>query len=199
MTSSKKKEDARIIAVDARKLAQGLKTTFEGVALVFDSIGADADVRILETSVASAVTSTEAVKPVKETKAVSKKKEKNNGDGDETEDAAGGSADVGDGDGDGDVQPDDVSDEIETAGAETTEDKNTDEDTESAAEEEPAEPSGVGTITQDDITKIIVQKIKQDRGNNEKIGQILKTYGVSKVGELDASKYEAFLTDISEL
>ena len=197
MTSSKKKEDARIIAVDARKLAQGLKTTFEGVALVFDSIGADADVRILETSVASAVTSTEAVKTAKETKAVSKKKEKNNGDGDETEDAAGGSADVGDGD--GDVQPDDVSDEIETAGAETTEDKNTDEDTESVAEEEPAEPSGVGTITQDDITKIIVQKIKQDRGNNEKIGQILKTYGVSKVGELDASKYEAFLTDISEL
>ena len=53
--------------------------------------------------------------------------------------------------------------------------------------------------TQDDITKIIVRKIKQDRSNNEKIGVILKTYGVSKVSDLPAAKYEAFLTDISQI
>ena len=51
----------------------------------------------------------------------------------------------------------------------------------------------------DDITKIIVQKIKQNRSNNEKIGSILKTYGVAKVGELPVSKYEAFLTDLSAI
>ena len=55
------------------------------------------------------------------------------------------------------------------------------------------------TVTQDDITKIIVRKIKQDRSNNEKIGAILKTYGVSKVSDLPAAKYEAFLTDISQI
>ena len=54
-------------------------------------------------------------------------------------------------------------------------------------------------ITQDDITKIIVQKLKKDRSNNEKIGAILKTYGVAKVSELPAEKYEAFLTDLSQL
>jgi hypothetical protein len=50
-----------------------------------------------------------------------------------------------------------------------------------------------------DITKIIVQKLKKDRSNNEKIGAILKTYGVAKVSELPAEKYEAFLTDLSQL
>ena len=55
------------------------------------------------------------------------------------------------------------------------------------------------TLTVDDITKVIVQKIKQNRSNNEKIGQLLKTNGVSKVSELPASKYEAFLTDLSAI
>ena len=54
------------------------------------------------------------------------------------------------------------------------------------------------TVTVDDITKIIVRKVKQDR-NNEKIGSILKTYGVARVSELPTAKYEAFLTDISQL
>ena len=55
------------------------------------------------------------------------------------------------------------------------------------------------TITVDDITKIIVQKIKQNRSNNEKIGQILKAYGAAKVSELPTSKYEAFVTDLSAI
>ena len=63
-----------------------------------------------------------------------------------------------------------------------------------APKDEPA-PSTI----QDDITKIIVQKLKKDRTNNEKIGAILKTYGVTKVSELPTDKYEAFLTDLSQL
>lgn len=55
------------------------------------------------------------------------------------------------------------------------------------------------TVTVDDITKIIVRKVKQDRTNNEKIGAILKAYGVARVSELPTAKYEAFLTDISQL
>ena len=61
------------------------------------------------------------------------------------------------------------------------------------------QPEQASTVTQDDITKIIVQKIKQNRSKNEKIGAILKTYGVAKVSDLPASKYEAFLTDLSAI
>lgn len=69
----------------------------------------------------------------------------------------------------------------------------------SAAKEEPKTESVAPSVTQDDITKIIVQKLKKDRSNNEKIGAILKTYGAAKVSELPAEKYEAFLTDLSQL
>lgn len=71
------------------------------------------------------------------------------------------------------------------------------ETTEQPKKEEKTQPAS--TVTADDITKIIVQKIKQNRGNNEKIGSILKTYGAAKVSELSADKYEAFLTDVSQL
>ncbi len=54
-------------------------------------------------------------------------------------------------------------------------------------------------VTADDLTKIIVQKIKQNRSNSEKIGVILKTYGAAKVSELPPDKYEAFITDVSQL
>lgn len=68
-----------------------------------------------------------------------------------------------------------------------------------AVEAEPEKKQNAPSVTQDDITKIIVQKLKKDRSNNEKIGAILKTYGVAKVSELPAEKYEAFLTDLSQL
>lgn len=71
------------------------------------------------------------------------------------------------------------------------------ETNEQPKKEEKAQPAS--TVTADDITKIIVQKIKQNRSNSEKIGSILKTYGAAKVSELSADKYEAFLTDVSQL
>lgn len=71
------------------------------------------------------------------------------------------------------------------------------ETAEQPKKEEKSQPAS--TVTADDITKIIVQKIKQNRGNSEKIGSILKTYRAVKVSELSADKYEAFLTDVSQL
>lgn len=70
---------------------------------------------------------------------------------------------------------------------------------EEAKSKETEKPQPASTVTADDITKIIVQKIKQNRSNSEKIGSILKTYGAVKVSELPADKYEAFLTDVSQL
>ena len=54
-------------------------------------------------------------------------------------------------------------------------------------------------ITTDDITRIIVRKIKQNKDNNEKIGQVLKTYGVERVSDLKPEQYEAFVTDLAAL
>lgn len=59
-------------------------------------------------------------------------------------------------------------------------------------------PSAVA-ITKDDITAVIVAKIKKKRDNNEKIGQLLKTYGVGQLSDLPSEKYEAFLADVSQI
>ena len=68
-----------------------------------------------------------------------------------------------------------------------------------APQEQPPQKEQTSAITADDLTKIIVQKIKQNRSNSEKIGAILKTYGAAKVSELPPDKYEAFITDVSQL
>lgn len=65
----------------------------------------------------------------------------------------------------------------------------------SPARQKPQAPA----LTKDDITSVIVAKIKQKRSNNEKIGQLLKAYGVGALSDLPVEKYEAFLTDISQL
>lgn len=57
----------------------------------------------------------------------------------------------------------------------------------------------VVTITKDDITSVIVAKIKMKRDNNEKIGRLLKTYGVGQLSDLPSEKYEAFLADVSQI
>lgn len=69
------------------------------------------------------------------------------------------------------------------------------------AEAEPQETKAAPavTITKDDITAVIVGKIKKKRSNNEKIGQLLKAYGCKELSALPPEKYEAFLSDISQL
>ena len=79
-----------------------------------------------------------------------------------------------------------------------------DEDKPTVAEDKPAEAdtpqqTARSSVTADDLTKVIVRKIKQKRSNTQKIGAILKTFGVSKVSELPAGQYEAFLTELSQL
>lgn len=70
-----------------------------------------------------------------------------------------------------------------------------------ALEEPQAEPKAAPavTITRDDLTAVIVGKIKKKRSNNEKIGQLLKAYGCKELSALPPEKYEAFLMDISQL
>lgn len=170
---------SQLIQVDAGKLAKGLKTTFEGVALVFDSIGIDVDFDITKTQESGELS-----------KQSSSGKEENNA----CEETGSGSGKYGSDDNNSvdDVPASAVAEEVDEK-SETDAVQET--DTGSQVETEKV----VSSIAQDDITKVIVQKIKKDRSNNEKIGQILKAYGVAKVGELPESKFEAFLTDLAEL
>ena len=193
MTSSKKKVDkSQIVFVDARKLGQGLKATFEGVAMVFDALGADVELPDVEKLAVSA----------KEADPEEEKAHRTENDARYVASPA-------------DVPSVEQPAEVKTEKAEQPEKVESEQAREAAdsevavetAKEDPAETRKepveesvkVPTITADDVTRVIVQKIKQDRSNNAKIGQILKTYGVAKVGELPASRYEAFLTDLAAL
>ncbi len=57
-------------------------------------------------------------------------------------------------------------------------------DVDTGQKAEPEQPAV--TISKDEITAVIVAKIKQKRSNNEKIGQLLKTYGVGQLSEPSA-------------
>ena len=179
MAASKKKTDRQqMVMVDAEKLGQGLKTTFEGVAMIFDSIGVDAGLDELKKS----ITTDTAEKPSQPEKPVTEKGAKEEIQVTENEDKL------------GKVTSDDPADmQSEEIKAEDT---GQDEDTAIGKGTEGKSPNN---ISQDDITKIIVQKIRVDRSKNETIGQILKTYGVSKVSDLPTEKYEAFLTDLAAI
>ena len=74
-----------------------------------------------------------------------------------------------------------------------------DETADSVGTAADSEEGTVSPVTVDDITKVIVAKIKQKRSNNELIGKLLTSYNVGKVSELKPSQYEAFLTDISQI
>lgn len=85
--------------------------------------------------------------------------------------------------------------EEDTGQKEAPSDKTAGKDTPAAK----AETQSVVTITKDEITAVIVAKIKKKRDNNEKIGQLLRTYGVAQLSDLPAEKYEAFLADVSQI
>lgn len=179
------------ITVDAGKLSKGLKTTFEGVAMVFDSIGVPVDIGVS----VGAEDSGDVGSSVGTGSSVEKKKEKTEAEPVVEAKAQAETAPVEETQKEVPEEPDPAA-EAKVAGTENTEDAENKE-----AKEAPVEKAAEVTpsITIDDITKIIVQKIKQNRKNNEKIGSILKAYQVSKVSDLSTSKYEAFLTDLSAI
>ena len=162
-----------VIAVDARKLSLGLKMTFEGMAMVFDSIGVDVGVTAVKTDDARTTTPADPAGDKLSSVEETVSEEHNTAPDAEDQSAA------------DDMVPS-AAETVDAADAPVAE-----------AQLDASEPTSAVSI--DDITKIIVQKIKQNRKNNEKIGSILKTYGVAKVGDLPTSKYEAFLTDLSAI
>lgn len=54
-------------------------------------------------------------------------------------------------------------------------------------------------LTADDLIRVVTQKIKKNRANKKKVLALLKSYGAAKVSDIPTGKYEAFLTDVSQL
>ena len=193
-----------------KKVVDGLTEVFEGLAQMFEGVsdqlellGADAvpeDKRIfpIVDQEAPAVSEKKGAsashprkKPIKKTRKVEEASDKlEEPVTDSNSDAT------------ADIQPD-----AENSAGEAEEEENFPADDADALpwaedtgqKETPAEAQSAVTITKDEITAVIVAKIKKKRDNNEKIGQLLKTYGVAQLSDLPAEKYEAFLADVSQI
>ena len=196
---AKKKEGtaaAPIVPVDIGKLSHGLTTTFMGVSEIFDSIGAQEKPGFGIVENASA----------------------DEGMGsDEAEDAAGASntsdaLDTSDepesSDEPGEPESTDVhaaeaaSVEAEAAAEQTDTNGDAPADAGEAGDEKPDEkkPANANAFTLDDLMKVAATKIKKDNKKySEKIGALVKTYGVTSLKELPEEKFEAFMTDLSQL
>ena len=174
--------DAHSILVNPQKLSQGLTRTFEGISIIFASLGSKLDVTDLNGQVTQiakekatatetgTVTAKQAtVESIRSTESVEKAEQ----------------------------SPQSTqSEQTETSEqAQSTEPATASKPTEQAEQTEPTKSS----ITLDDITKVIVEKIKQDRGNRERIEAIVHEYGVSVISQLDEANYEAFLAELASL
>ena len=190
------------ILIDAHKLSRGLKKTFEGISIIFDSLGinnedlimfksstmsassaSSTSARIADTETADAATSavnTQTTVEVSAGKKLNEAEQSENSGTSGTADAAGIVETLD--------QPAQVAHAQATQVAQA-------EGTKEASEAEEVNSS----ITYDDLTKIIVEKIKQDPANNKKIEAVVNSYGVSMVSHIPKSKYEAFMAELASL
>lgn len=176
------------VVVDIDVLRDGLKGVFLSTAKIFDAIGADDAASLIAEATGStsdtAVDATDNSSDKSEKKSSAKKKSKAKAEPAESEDIT--EAPESDSKASGSL------DKVTIDAAETPHE----------AAGEQATASGDGTpakVTIEDITRVIVAKIKVDRSNNAKIGSILKNYGVAKVSLLPEDKYADFLSEISSI
>ena len=165
------------IVVDVRKLSAGLKTAFEGISAIFDSLGMRFDIQ----QVTENLTSNNAIPNTQVSEKQSTQADSLSESNRITSMTKASSENIAS----------NVSSEIR----EMTDTSEQVERTEYIPPSEPAKSS----ITLDDITKVIVEKIKQDRNNREKIEAIVLNYGVSVISQLAEAKYEAFLAELASL
>lgn len=174
MTKNEKNINSMVL-VDAELLSQGLKTAFTGIAMVFDSLGVSGAADEIKAAQESQEAQTAPAAP-----------------------AASAASQVSHGE-EGSEEAEDLPFDPEPEEPEESEEP--DKPAKPAKPDKPADDEAIPapSVTIDDITKVIVAKIKKKRDNNARIGALLKSYGVEKVSSLPPEKYEAFLTDISEL
>ena len=199
--------DNNQITVDVGKLSEGLALTFTGVTKVFESLGADeipgfGTVSTVEVEKAEDVTdtadttATTSITDKKTTKATSKKPAKGQNEPETGEDEPAGKTDA-----EGAEPAVEEADSTKETAQETTEapvETSNDapsEDTTAAVENS----KGGSAFTVEDIMKIAAQKMTKDSSVTEKIGALVKTYGVATLKELPSDKLEAFMTDLTQI
>ena len=189
----KLERNVHAILIDAHKLSRGLKKTFEGISIIFDSLGINNEGLLMPTSLAPSASSVGTAdtantaasgNDAQTTIEVSGGKKLNEAEQSENSGTLEAVEQV--------EQPAQVKEVAQAAQAEGT------EETPEVSEVSEAEEAN-SSITYDDITKIIVEKIKQDTANNKKIEAIVNNYGVSMVSQLPKSKYEAFMAELASL
>jgi hypothetical protein len=188
---NRKTEVPQVVAVNVATLSQGMKKMFEGCAMIFDSLGADGSL------ISAAVPGAPVITPVAEeskaeTTDVPAKIEPVKEEVSEEQKAADKKA--------ADQKAADQKAEVQKTADQTEATEGTEPavDTQKAAPQKASSDS-VSTVTVNDIIRIASAKITANRKNSEKIGALVRSYGVSKMSELPEDKFEAFLTDISQL
>ncbi len=181
------------IVVDVQKLSRGLKTTFEGIAMVFDSLGKRLDVAELNTMSAKLMESEENLeneKPQNISEAVSE-------------------------------TPSELAETVKTADVKEVntsetpaeipaESEHADEPKEAQAEaqqsdtadtadtEQPEETKS--SITRDDIVRLVTKKLKENRDiNGPKIRKIINQHDAENLPQLTEENFEAVMTEIASL
>ena len=202
----KRKEVSNMITVDVGKLSTGLALTFKGVTAVFESLGADTVPGFGTASALEGEKPEEAPLETAEGKIARKsaKKDAKAADvaaDDNAVDTANATETVAD-------TAEDSEATVEAV--ETTEANNTEAKAETSSEEpekadkaveagKPGKAAGGSPFTLNDIMKIAAQKMAKDAAVTEKIGALVKTYGVSTLKELPEEKFEAFMTDLTQI
>mgnify|MGYP000215805021 CR=1 FL=1 len=186
-------EDKKILEAP-KKVVDGLVEVFEGLAQMFSGVSDQLEkIPLLAADPEDEIPRPLAEAPMEEEPAA--EDDTNSGSSVEETTAEGDSTESESADGEAADRDSPVDDADALPWNEDTGQKDT------ASTEPQSEPKAAHavTITKDDLTAVIVGKIKKKRSNNEKIGQLLKAYGCKELSALPPEKYEAFLTDISQL
>ena len=172
----------RIVHVDLGRLSEGLALTFKGVTEVFESLGAD------EVPGFGTVSTTEpTTEPTTETV-------EDTPEGSQTTSEGVESAEVDN----SEAKAKTASEEPNKAENDVAVEKDKVEN-DKADKAEKAEKAAGSAFTLNDIMKIAAQKMAKDAKVTEKIGALVKTYGVATLKELPEEKFEAFMTDLTQI
>lgn len=181
------------IVVDVQKLSRGLKTTFEGIAMVFDSLGKRLDVAELNTMSAKLMESEENLeneKPQNISEAVSETPSELA----ETVKTA-------------DVKEVNTSETPAEIPAESEHADEPKEDQTEAQQSDTVDTADTGqpeetksSITRDDIVRLVTKKLKENRDiNGPKIRQIINQHDAENLPQLTEENFEAVMTEIASL
>lgn len=168
------------IFVEPETFNAGLKETFRGIANIFDSLGVER---------ASDALSRMSERIEKEKPASMKEPEK--AVSRETPKPASAEEEP--------VKPASVSEEKVEHAPVSKDDTPKDTAKPAPKEAEPDNAPSEKKITIEDITKVIVTKIRMDRRNNQKIEELLQKYGVARVSKLSENQMSDFLADVSAI